>query len=119
MEEKTEKKYASYLGVIVRFIVISFMALLMQLIYPGFVFSNWITGIILLAAISILIFIVERITTLWTTPIGRGIVAFAVTFAGLYFANMSIANITIPFMSNLITSFVVGLFDIFLPDRVF
>ncbi|MEZ0535885.1 hypothetical protein ACAG39_01410 [Caldicellulosiruptoraceae bacterium PP1] len=119
MSEKIEKRYASWLGIIVRFIVLSFLALLMQLIYPGFVFSNWITGILLIVAITVAIYFLERITTLYTTPIGRGIIAFLVTFGVLYFADLSVTGIKIPFLSNLISSFVVGLFDIFLPDRVF
>ncbi|ADQ40945.1 hypothetical protein Calkr_1443 [Caldicellulosiruptor acetigenus I77R1B] len=119
MSEKTEKRYASWLGIIVRFVVASFMMLLMQLIYPNFVFSNWMIGIALIVAISVITYIIERITTLYRTPIGRGIIAFLVTFAILYFANMSVPGIKVPIIANLITSFVVGMFDIFLPDRVF
>lgn len=119
MTERGERKYASWLGIIVRFVVISFMALLMQIIYPNFVFSNWMIGIALIVAISVVTYIIERITTLYRTPIGRGIIAFLVTFAVLYFANTSVPGIKVPFVANLITSFVVGMFDIFLPDRVF
>ncbi|AZT90251.1 hypothetical protein ELD05_06130 [Caldicellulosiruptor changbaiensis] len=119
MSEKRERRYASWLGIIVRFVVASFMMLLMQIIYPNFVFSNWMVGIALIAAISVVTYIIERITTLYRTPIGRGIIAFLVTFAILYFANMSVPGIKVPFVANLITSFVVGMFDIFLPDRVF
>lgn len=119
MNEKTEKKYANWLGMIVRFVVTSFMILILQIVYPNFVFSNWMIGIALIAAISVITYIIERITTLYSTPIGRGIVAFLVTFLVLYFANMGVAGIKVPFVANLITSFVVGMFDIFLPDRVF
>ncbi|BCS81101.1 phage holin family protein [Anaerocellum diazotrophicum] len=119
MSERTERRYASWLGIIVRFVVASFMMLLMQLIYPNFVFSNWMIGIALIAAISVITYIIERITTLYKTPIGRGIIAFLVTFAILYFGNMSVPGIKVPIIANLITSFVVGMFDIFLPDRVF
>lgn len=52
------------------------MMLLMQLIYPNFVFSNWMIGTALIVAISVITYIIERITTLYRTPIGRGIIAF-------------------------------------------
>ncbi len=105
-----------WIGFIVRFIVSALVLLLVAALLPGIRVAGFTGALIAAAVIALIGFIIERIMGDKISPQGRGIVGFITSAIVIYLAQFIIpAYLSVSIIGALLTAFVVGLIDAFVP----
>ncbi|ADG83299.1 hypothetical protein Tfer_2555 [Thermincola ferriacetica] len=106
----------SWIGFIVRFIVSGLVLLLVAALLPGIKVAGFTGALIAAAVIAIIGFLIERIMGDKISPQGRGIVGFITSAVVIYLAQYIVpAYLSVSIIGALLTAFVVGLIDAFVP----
>lgn len=106
-----------WLGVLIRFIVSALVLLLVSWISPGFVVKGGFIGALIAAAvIALLGYAVEALLGEKVSPQARGIVGFISAAVVIYLAQFIIpAYLSVTLVGALISAFIIGLVDAFVP----
>ncbi len=106
-----------WLGLIIRFFVSALVLIVVSWISPGFVVSGGIVGALIAAAVIVVLgYIAEALLGDRISPQSRGLVGFVTAAVVIYLAQFiipSLLNVTI--VGALISAFIIGLIDAFVP----
>lgn len=106
-----------WLGFIIRFVVSALVLIVVSWLSPGFVVQGGFIGALIAAAvIAILGYIAEVLLGDRITPQSRGIVGFIAAAVVIYLAQFIIPQyLSVSIIGALISAFIVGLIDAFVP----
>jgi uncharacterized membrane protein YvlD (DUF360 family) len=106
-----------WLGVGVRFVVSALVLMVVSWLSPGFVVRGGFVGALIAAAvIAALGYIAETLLGDKVTPHSRGLVGFVVAAVVIYLAQFIIPGLlSVSIIGALISAFVIGLIDAFVP----
>ena len=107
----------NWLGAIIRFVVSALVLIVVSWLSPGFVVYGGFTGALIAAAvIAVLGYIAEVLLGERITPQSRGLVGFITAAVVIYLAQFIIpAFLTVSIIGALISAFIIGLIDAFVP----
>lgn len=106
----------SWIGFIVRFIVSGLVLLVVAALLPGIRVSSFTGALIAAAVIALIGFLAERLMGDKISPQGRGIVGFITSAAVIYLAQYIVPQyLSVSIIGALLSAFVVGLIDAFVP----
>lgn len=105
-----------WIGFIVRFVVSALVLLLVAAILPGIRVAGFTGALIAAAVIAILGYLVEKILGDKVSPQSRGLVGFITAAVVIYLANFIVpAYLSVTIIGALLTAFVIGIIDAFVP----
>lgn len=108
-----------WIGFIVRFIVSAIVLLLVAAILPGIRVSGFTGALIAAAVIAVLGYIVEKLLGDRVSPQSRGLVGFISGAVVIYLAKFLIpAYLSVSLVGALLSAFVIGLVDAFVPTLI-
>ncbi|MDO7788248.1 phage holin family protein [Desulforamulus aquiferis] len=108
------------MGMVIRFIVSALVLLVVSWLSPGFVVHGGFIGALIAAVvIAVLGYIAESLLGDRISPQRRGIVGFVTAAVVIYLAQFIIPNLlTVTLLGALISAFVIGIIDAFVPTVV-
>jgi len=107
------------LGAIVRFIVSAIVLMVVAWILPDIRVSGFVGALIAAVVIAILGYLAETILGNRVSPRSRGLVGFVTAAVVIYLAQFIIPNLlSVGIVGALLTAFVVGLVDAFVPTTL-
>lgn len=106
-----------WLGIIIRFVVSALVLIVVSWLSPGFVVRGGITGALIAAAvIAVLGYIAEALLGERVSPQSRGLVGFIAAAVVIYLAQFVIPNLlSVSIVGALVSAFIIGLIDAFVP----
>ncbi|NLI13185.1 phage holin family protein [Pelotomaculum propionicicum] len=106
-----------WLGLIIRFVVSALVLIVVSWLSPGFVVSGGFVGALIAAVvIAVLGYIAEALLGDRVSPQSRGLVGFITAAVVIYLAQFIIPNLlSVSIVGALISAFVIGLIDAFVP----
>ncbi len=108
-----------WLGFIIRFVVSALVLLLVAAILPGIEVVGFVGALIAAAVIAVLGYVVEKLLGDRVSPQSRGLVGFITAAAVIYLAQFIIPTyLNVNIIGALLTAFVVGLVDAFVPTFI-
>jgi len=107
----------NWLGAIIRFVVSALVLVVVSWLSPGFVVHGGFVGALIAAAvIAVIGYIAEALLGDRISPQSRGLVGFVAAAVVIYLAQFIIpAFLTVSIIGALISAFVIGLIDAFVP----
>lgn len=112
-----EKK--SWIGsALIRFALITVVLAITSFLTPGFSIVGFWSMIIAAIVITLIDYLIERLTGLDASPFGKGIKGFIVSAIILYIAQFFVPNMAVSIWGALIASVVIGIIDAIMPSRV-
>ena len=84
---------------------------------PGFSINHISTLIIAAVVLSIIDYLIVKITGLHATPFGKGFVGFALAAITLYVTQCFVAGYSISWMAAIIGALIYGVIDYFIPGN--
>ena len=114
MEVKMEMQW---LGLIIRFVVSALVLVVVSWLSPGFVVHGGFVGALIAAlVIAVLGYVAEALLGERISPQSRGLVGFITAAVVIYLAQFIIPSLlTVTLVGALISAFVIGLIDAFVP----
>ena len=107
------------LGAVIRFIVSAIVLMIVAWILPDIRVSGFIGALIAAVIIAVLGYLAETILGNRISPRSRGIVGFVTAAVVIYLAQFIIPNLlSVGIIGALLTAFVVGLVDAFVPTTL-
>lgn len=108
------------LGMVIRFVVAALVLLVVSWLSPGFVVHGGFVGALIAAVvIAVLGYIAESLLGDRISPQRRGLVGFITAAVVIYLAQFIIPNLlTVSLVGALISAFIIGLIDAFVPTVV-
>lgn len=106
------------LKTIIRFIVSAIVLLIVGYLVPGFSVAGFWGALISAIAIALLGYIVEALLGKSISPRSRGIVGFVVSAIVIYVSQFIVPTIHATILGALISAFVIGLVDAFIPTEL-
>ncbi|SHK79169.1 4 TMS phage holin, superfamily IV [Desulforamulus aeronauticus DSM 10349] len=108
------------LGMVVRFIVSALVLIVVSWLSPGFVVKGGFIGALIAAVvIAVLGYIAESLLGDRVSPQRRGLVGFVTAAVVIYLAQFIIPNLlSVSIFGALISAFIIGLIDAFVPTVV-
>lgn len=109
-----------WLGLIIRFVVSALVLIVVSWIAPGFVLSGGFVGALIAAVvIAVLGYIAEAVLGERVSPRNRGLVGFVTAAVVIYLAQFIIPTLlSVNLLGALISAFIIGLIDAFVPTFV-
>jgi len=106
-----------WLGLIIRFVVSALVLIVVSWFSPGFVVRGGLVGALIAAiVIAVLGYIAEALLGDRVTPQSRGLVGFIAAAVVIYLAQFIIPSLlSVSLVGALISAFVIGLIDAFVP----
>lgn len=106
-----------WLGLVIRFIVSALVLIVVSWLSPGFVLRGGLVGALIAAlVIAVLGYIAEALLGDRVTPQSRGLVGFIAAAAVIYLAQFIIPSLlSVSLVGALISAFIIGLIDAFVP----
>ena len=106
-----------WLGLVIRFIVSALVLIVVSWLSPGFVLRGGLVGAIIAAlVIAVLGYIAEALLGDRVTPQIMGLVGFIAAAAVIYLAQFIIPSLlSVSLVGALISAFIIGLIDAFVP----
>ncbi|MCL6478195.1 MAG: phage holin family protein [Peptococcaceae bacterium] len=107
----------NWLGAIIRFVVSALVLVVVSWLSPGFVVHGGFAGAIIAAAvIAVLGYLAEALLGDRISPHSRGLVGFITAAVVIYLAQFIIpAYLSVSVVGALISAFIIGLIDAFVP----
>ncbi|WP_066636461.1 phage holin family protein [Desulfolucanica intricata] len=107
-------------GVIIRFVVSALVLMVVSWLSPGFVVRGGIVGALIAAAvIAVLGYIAESLLGDKVSPQARGLVGFVTAAVIIYLAQFIIPSLlSVSLIGALISAFIIGLIDAFVPTML-
>lgn len=108
------------LGMVIRFIVSALVLLVVSWLSPGFVVRGGFIGALIAAVvIAVLGYIAESLLGDRISPQRRGLVGFVTAAVVIYLAQFIIPNLlSVNLLGALISAFIIGIIDAFVPTVV-
>jgi uncharacterized membrane protein YvlD (DUF360 family) len=109
-----------WLGVIIRFVVSALVLIVVSWLSPGFVVRGGFVGALVAAVvIAVLGYVAEALLGDRISPQSRGLVGFITAAVVIYLAQFIIPNmLSVSIVGALISAFVIGLIDAFVPTAL-
>lgn len=109
-----------WVGVIVRFVVSALVLMVVSWLSPGFTVSGGFVGALIAAlVIAVLGYIVELLLGDRISPRNRGVVGFITAAVVIYLAQFIIPTLlSVNLIGALVSAFVIGLIDAFVPTFI-
>ncbi len=106
-----------WMGLIIRFIVSALVLIVVSWLSPGFVVRGGFVGALIAAVvIAVLGYIAEALLGERITPQSRGLVGFITAAVVIYLAQFIIPSmLSVNIVGALISAFIIGLIDAFVP----
>ena len=106
-----------WLGLIIRFVVSALVLVVVSWLSPGFVVSGGFVGALIAAVvIAVLGYIAEALLGDRISPQSRGLVGFITAAVVIYLAQFVIPSmLSVSIVGALISAFIIGLIDAFVP----
>ncbi|MBO8159924.1 phage holin family protein [Thermosyntropha sp.] len=107
------------IGAVVRFIVSALVLMLVSFLIPGISVNGFVGALIAALVIAGLGYVVEMILGEKISPRARGIVGFITAAVVIYLAQFIIPNfLSVSLLGSLISAFVIGIIDAFVPTQL-
>ena len=84
---------------------------------PGFTINSICTLLIAAVVLSVIDYLIVKITGLHASPFGKGFVGFALAAVVLYVTQFFVAGYSISWMAAIIGALIYGVVDYFLPGN--
>ncbi|MDF9408333.1 phage holin family protein [Pelotomaculum isophthalicicum JI] len=109
-----------WLGLIIRFVVSALVLIVVSWLSPGFVVRGGFVGALIAAVvIAVLGYIAEALLGERISPRNRGLVGFITAAVVIYLAQFIIPTLlSVNLVGALISAFIVGLIDAFVPTVI-
>ncbi|MCG9967027.1 phage holin family protein [Pelotomaculum terephthalicicum JT] len=109
-----------WLGLVIRFVVSALVLIVVSWLSPGFVVSGGFVGALIAAVvIAVLGYIAEALLGERISPRNRGLVGFITAAVVIYLAQFIIPTLlSVNLLGALISAFIVGLIDAFVPTVI-
>ncbi|MDD4767668.1 MAG: phage holin family protein [Desulfotomaculaceae bacterium] len=109
-----------WLGVVIRFVVSALVLIVVSWLSPGFVVSGGFVGALIAAVvIAVLGYVAEALLGERISPQSRGLVGFVTAAVVIYLAQFIIPNLlSVSIVGALISAFIIGLIDAFVPTAL-
>jgi uncharacterized membrane protein YvlD (DUF360 family) len=106
-----------WLGLIIRFVVSALVLIVVSWLSPGFVLRGGLVGALIAAlVIAVLGYVAEALLGDRVSPQSRGLVGFIAAAVVIYLAQFIIPSLlSVSLIGALISAFIVGLIDAFVP----
>lgn len=106
-----------WLGLVIRFVVSALVLIVVSWLSPGFVVSGGFVGALIAAlVIAVLGYVAEALLGDRVTPQSRGLVGFITAAVVIYLAQFIIPSLlSVSIIGALISAFIIGLIDAFVP----
>ncbi len=106
-----------WLGLIIRFVVSALVLIVVSWLSPGFVVTGGFVGALIAAVvIAVLGYIAEALLGDRISPQSRGLVGFITAAVVIYLAQFVIPSmLSVSIVGALISAFIIGLIDAFVP----
>lgn len=106
-----------WLGLIIRFVVSALVLIVVSWLSPGFVLRGGLAGALIAAlVIAVLGYVAEALLGDRVSPQSRGLVGFIAAAVVIYLAQFIIPSLlSVSLIGALISAFVIGLIDAFVP----
>ena len=106
-----------WLGLIIRFVVSALVLIVVSWLSPGFVLRGGLVGALIAAlVIAVLGYVAEALLGDRVSPQSRGLVGFIAAAVVIYLAQFIIPSLlSVSLVGALISAFVIGLIDAFVP----
>ncbi|MDD4238181.1 MAG: phage holin family protein [Desulfotomaculaceae bacterium] len=106
-----------WLGLIIRFVVSALVLIVVSWLSPGFVLRGGLVGALIAAlVIAVLGYVAEALLGDRVSPQSRGLVGFIAAAVVIYLAQFIIPSLlSVSLIGALISAFVIGLVDAFVP----
>ena len=98
-----------------RLIAASIVLAITAFFTPGFAINNIWSLIIAAIVLTIMDYLIVKITGLHASPFGKGFVGFALAAVTLYVTQFFVAGYTISWMAAIIGALIYGVIDYFIP----
>lgn len=109
-----------WLGLVIRFVVSALVLIVVSWLSPGFVVRGGFVGALIAAVvIAVLGYIAEALLGERISPQNRGLVGFITAAVVIYLAQFIIPSLlSVSLVGALISAFVIGLIDAFVPTVI-
>ncbi len=109
-----------WLGVIIRFVVSALVLIVVSWLSPGFVVKGGFVGALIAAVvIAVLGYVAEALLGERISPQSRGLVGFITAAVVIYVAQFIIPSmLSVSIIGALISAFIIGLIDAFVPTAL-
>ncbi|OPY57941.1 MAG: Membrane protein of unknown function [Pelotomaculum sp. PtaU1.Bin035] len=109
-----------WLGLIIRFVVSALVLIVVSWLSPGFVVRGGFVGALIAAVvIAVLGYVAEALLGERVSPQNRGLVGFITAAVVIYLAQFIIPGLlSVSLVGALISAFVIGLIDAFVPTVI-
>jgi len=106
-----------WLGLIIRFVVSALVLIVVSWLSPGFVLRGGLVGALIAAlVIAVLGYVAEALLGDRVSPQSRGLVGFIAAAVVIYLAQFIIPSLlSVSLIGALISAFIIGLIDAFVP----
>jgi len=109
--------FLPYINHLIRFLVSSFILLLVGYLVPGFSIRGFGTAILAAAVITAIGWIAEALFDREISPYGRGLVGFLSTSLIIYITKFIVPGVSVTIIGALLAALLMGIIDLFLPSR--
>ena len=117
-QEKKKKSGTSTVWQVVGRLIASAVVLAVTAFFtPGFTINSIWTLLIAAVVLSVIDYLIVKITGLHASPFGKGFVGFALAAVVLYVTQFFVAGYSISWMAAIIGALIYGVVDYFLPGN--
>lgn len=120
MEDKSidRRRNTSWGSLIARFIIAAIVLWVTAFFTPGFAIAGFWTPLLQAAVIVGLDYLIEAITGIDASPLGRGFSGFIVSALIIYLTQFIIPGVSVTIIGAAIAALIIGIIGVVLPVRV-
>lgn len=107
-----------WLGTLVRFVVSAIVLMLVSFIVPGFAQLGFWNALLAAAVIAAIGWLIEATLGKNVSPFSRGIVGFIVSALVIWATQFVVPGMSIGLFAALLSAFIIGIIDLFVPTTV-
>ncbi len=116
--DRVERSEKSGMGqLLLRFVIGVVILAITAFLTPGFAISSWFSLLLAAIVLSVLDWLVNKITGINAAPFGRGISGFILAAVIIYAIKFIVPGYNISLMAALIAALVYGVVDAIIPGR--
>ena len=116
-ENQASNGLSNIIQIIGRLIVSAIILAITAFFTPNFNINNIATLIIASIALSIIDYLIVKLTGLHASPFGKGFVGFALAAITLYITQFFVSGYSISWMAAIIGALIYGVVDYFIPGN--
>ncbi len=104
-------------GILIRLIVASVVLAITAFLTPGFRISGIVTLVIAAAVLTLIDYLVSRVSGVNASPFGKGIIGFILAAIIIYATQFFVTGFNVTILGALIGALVFGIVDAIIPGR--